>query len=135
MLLRYGGLPNFPKAPRPSPQPLLSARPLPLWAPQPVLDMSLHPALGPIDQEWLGGSWLGGREAGGDWEGERRLCHVTAGPPALLPHSTAPGAGQAQPVASDSTVRGWLGEGTLHSLEPGSPLQTPGAQLRRRSET
>lgn len=61
--------------------------------------------------------------------------HVRASPPALLPHSVAPGAGRAQPGASLSPVRGWLAEGALHTPGPRSHLQRPGAWVWERPKT
>lgn len=132
----YGGLPDFPKTPW-TPQPLLSVKPRPLGDPQPVLIMGLHPALGPIDQEWLGGSWLGGREAGGGLGGGEGGFATSE--PAHLPSSrTAPRLELAKPGQWPQTAQcvGVLGRGpcTAQSLGPHCRHRVPGSGGESRPE-
>ena len=99
------------------PQPLdlpeaLSALAPPFSRAQTPADLPACPGDGPRPCVHLGplirngwGAPMGGEEARSrDREGERRPRHVRASPPALLPHSVAPGAGGAQPGASSSPV-------------------------------
>lgn len=116
--------PNLPEAPL-APSPPVT-RPGPLRTTQPVLKMGPHPCLGPLIRNgWGAASWER-KGVEGDREGQREALPrhnlPTCPPPAQRP--------QSRTSAADSAAGGWPGEGTPHSPEPGSLLQSPGGQPR-----